>query len=114
MKLAFIMGHSLSFSFFLLLASCGNYIELKEDDSSSTSEDFLQSELTFENITNKIIEPNCIYCHRQFQHYEIVVEIKEKILETVVSGQMPQDGAPLDDDLQILLKEWVAAGAPLE
>lgn len=94
------------------LASCGNYTELKGEGSRSPQGAFSTSELTFDNIHQRIIQEHCIQCHAGYSDYATVAGRKKQILAVVLQGSMPKNGPPLDGELQALLRSWVDAGAP--
>jgi len=76
------------------------------------------TDISFEEIHTKILKPNCIGCHSQFNNYQIVKKNISSILSFVVDDKMPfslrpnQKNKPLSDELKNLLTTWAEAGAP--
>ncbi len=107
--------------FILLLVSCGNYTDFKEEISSSSPggspgiEAGEERELiSFEQIKNKVLEPSCIKCHVGYDDYTTVKNDITKILSEVSQNKMPKNAEPLSDDLKNLLRNWYTMGTPLE
>lgn len=96
----------------ILLTSCGNSVEFKESPIPEFRGTFPVTALTFENINNQILKPNCIQCHAGYSDYETVFSERENILDAVLKGRMPKNAPALDDDLKALLNAWVKEGAP--
>lgn len=84
-----------------------------------------KSEVSFPDynlIQNKLLQPYCVYCHStasgngggvNLETYQNVKNFIDSIHHTsVVSKTMPP-GKPLPADLQLMLTNWVAQGAPM-
>ena len=98
--------------FSLLLISCGNSLEFKEDPSTRFRGNFEARDLSFSVIKERILNNNCIQCHKAYDDYQTVLSEKDKILNAVLSDRMPKDAPPLANNLKGLLSAWVKAGAP--
>jgi len=88
------------------------------------------SDVTFSNQVSRILNANCVYCHRPSQiapfsltRYEEVVGWAEMILEVVDQGRMPPwhadpavghfaNDARLSDADKATIRRWVQNGAP--
>ena len=97
----------------ILLTSCENSVEFKESPIPDFRATFPVTVLTFENVNNQILKPNCIQCHPGYSDYETVFSKRENILDLVLKGRMPKNAPALDDDLKALLDAWVKKGAPV-
>lgn len=95
----------------VILTSCGNYEEFKEDPASSVSGILPSFGVGFEEIKKEVLKDNCLGCHGQYNNYSDVVADLPKIQFEVASGSMPDDGV-LADDLKLMLLSWIVAGAP--
>lgn len=108
----------------LTLVSCGNSFEFKEGpaDDFTGRFNFSASELTFENISKRILNnkinnsKSCNECHIGYKDYSFVASEseREKILSAVLEERMPKNQPALSDELKALLTAWVDAGAPLD
>ncbi|MEX0703714.1 MAG: redoxin domain-containing protein [Planctomycetales bacterium] len=89
-----------------------------------------QGAVTYSNQIARILQKNCVECHRageiapfELTEYEEVAGWAEMILEVVEEGRMPPwhaspefghfaNARRLTDDEKRLIRDWVAAGAP--
>jgi len=97
----------------ILLISCGNSTEFKESPIPQSRGSFPVTSLTFDNINEQIIKPNCTQCHAGYSDYEVVFAEKDNILDAVLKGRMPKNAPALDSRLKSMLQTWIARGAPL-
>lgn len=101
------------FLLLLLLNSCGNYEEFKEDPSSQFRGLAPGLAISFEQVKNEIFTPNCVKCHGNYNDYQVVKGKLDAIVALVRIDVMPKDG-PLSNQQKNLLFSWVEAGAPLD
>jgi hypothetical protein len=97
----------------VIFTSCGNSLEFKESPIPPNIGQFKGIAISFDNIKEKILGPQCIQCHVAYNDYQIVFSDKDKILNAVLKGTMPKNAPALSDDLKSLLSAWVRSGAPL-
>lgn len=97
----------------LILSSCGNSIEFKEERPSAFQGNVPLEELNFKNISQKIIAPKCLSCHPGYSDYTTVFDKKDSMLSNILSNRMPKNSSPLEDDLKALFATWVQNGAPI-
>lgn len=107
MKIYQLLGLAL-----LLLTSCGNYEEFKEDPNQLFKGISPGETLTFERIKIEVLQPRCIKCHGNYTDYATVKGKINAITALVRIDVMPKDG-PLTGPQKQLLLAWSAAGAPL-
>lgn len=107
---------------FIFLVGCSDYTEIKEaplrpspggfSPVSPGENDQVKSLIDFEQIKKSIIDNNCLQCHPGYSNYNTVVVSAQNILDQVATNRMPKNARPLDDELKLLLEEWVNNGAP--
>lgn len=68
-------------------------------------------ELTFSNVLQTALRPNCVACHAGFATYAKVFARRKAILAQVESRSMPPR-LEMPDEARALLLEWLRAGAP--
>ena len=97
-----------------LQVSCGNRSRVKGDLGTVKADmtDAIVTDLTFLDIYDAVIDQNCKVCHGNYTEYDKIKEDKDKILEQILTNQMPQFSPGLSQDLKDLVEEWVLAGAP--
>jgi uncharacterized membrane protein len=66
----------------------------------------------FSAIRDRILVPRCQYCHTNFESYEAVHELaaEGELLEVLVEGEMPENGARLMDEEIDAIRQWIANG----
>lgn len=97
----------------LLMASCGNYEEIKEIRSPLGALNLNQESLTFANIQAEFLQSRCQTCHPNYANHSVVASQIDQIVNSVLSERMPKAGPPLSDEQKNLLQAWAQAGAPL-
>ena len=103
----------------ILLISCQNPIfhekeELEfEPKNAPRGPQSNQTEvITFKEISEKVLKPQCIQCHQGYEKYSIVKKDLKDIIKSVNSNRMPKNLPSLDNNLKELLEEWQSQGAP--
>ncbi|NQY99931.1 MAG: hypothetical protein HRT45_04590 [Bdellovibrionales bacterium] len=95
--------------------------EINEPDEPGDGEDDpvepITTPISFEMVSNEVLEKRCNTCHTQFRTYRYVKNNADRILSFVKSGQMPLSPrnnqiAEMKDVEKALLEVWVNAGAP--
>lgn len=102
----------LSTSFLMFLISCGNSVEFKKNPMPKFQGGVIVTNITFDEISNQILKPQCIKCHAGYGDYGAVFAEKEGILDAVLKGRMPKNAPALNNNLKAVLNEWVRGGAP--
>lgn len=98
---------------FVLIVSCGNSVEVKKKYEPFVQDQFSVNDLTFENVYNQILKPNCIQCHVGYSNYDIVFSERHNILDAVLTERMPKNSTALEEHLKSLLNAWIIEGAPI-
>jgi len=98
---------------FLLMTSCGNYEEIKEQRNSLGGLIINQEELTFANIQREFLQNRCQTCHPNYANHNVVSSQINQIVNSILSDRMPKGGPPLTDEQKNLLQAWAQVGAPL-
>lgn len=96
-----------------LQISCGNHHDVKGlGVDQEVVAKAMVTDLTFLDVYGAVIEKNCKTCHKQYDNYEEVKKDSDKILEQVLTNQMPKFTSGLPQDLKDLVEEWIEAGSP--
>ncbi|MCR9206451.1 MAG: hypothetical protein NXH75_17850, partial [Halobacteriovoraceae bacterium] len=107
----FIQLTSVSLLAMSILTSCGNYEEFKEDPSAPFQGVAGANTLTFKEVSEQVLIPKCVKCHGNYRTYDNVAADLDRIVASVRSNRMPQDG-PLSNSEKQVLFSWIFAGAP--
>ena len=104
----------------LLLSSCDDpqvYTQKSDldfgpkSDSNGSRVSTRTDTITFKEVSNKVIKPHCIKCHKGYKSYKVVKEELGEIIDSIESGWMPKNAPPLENNLRNLMIDWQAQGA---
>ncbi len=66
----------------------------------------------FSEVGALIFSPRCVSCHQPYNSYLGVRRELDSIATSVAANRMPKVGGILPDGLKLLLRNWIANGAP--
>lgn len=86
-----------------LLASCGNYLEIKNPKSLEENSNQTSLSPGFLSIKESILNPHCLKCHQQYNAYQGVIREISAIEDAVTSNRMPKSSSPLSQNQKTYL-----------